>query len=162
MSESDFALVAPTEQTIAKRTKPMLVQDGKRLVPSDRQFHPELAAQYIRDHGGRTRWVDIGELARTFYMRDSKSNCIRIRKRMYRIWNALLEDGLLLVYEIQRAGIRAVKIFDAQSPDERQYVHARLQRMEKQRFLKNEQVNKALLLVEGLEAGVQHEVVPAR
>ena len=77
---------------------------------------------------------------------------------MHRIWDALLEESLLLVYEIQRTGIQAVKIFDPRSPEERQYVHSRLQRMEKQRFLKNERVHKANALVECLEMSVQeHE-----
>lgn len=147
----DFELV-PNATIAKRRPAPVLVQDGKRLVTSDRQFHPMLAAEYIRDHGGRTRWILIAELARTFFQRDSKSNRIRMRQRMHYIWNALLNMGLLLVYDQQRDGLHsciyACKIYDPKSEEERQALHARLERMAKNRQLKAEQFQKALALAE--------------
>lgn len=144
----------PDELVKSKRAVPALVPFGKSLAPSDRQFHPKLAAEYIRDHGGRTRWIPIGELARTFFLRDSKSNRTRMRQRMHLIWRGLLELGHLLVYDMQRDGVQACKIYDPRSVEERQSLHNRLERMAKQRQLKAEQFQKALSMAECLEAEI--------
>ena len=149
----EFDLIPLAESGIAKRRPlPVLVKDGKRLVPSDRQFHPTLAAEYVRDHGGRTRWISMGELSRTFFQRDSPLNRKKMRQRMHYVWDVLLNFGLLLVYDTQRDGlhvcIHACKIYDPQSIEEQQALRARLKRMDKARQRKAEQFLKALTLAE--------------
>jgi hypothetical protein len=154
----DFELVSVEPGIAKRRPAPVLIQDGDRLVPSDRTFHPALAAEYIRDRGGRTRWISVAELARIFFQRDSKSNRTRIRRRIHRIWDAVLNMGLLLVYDVQRDGVSvctcACKIYNPQSMEEQQALHARLQRMDKTRQRKAEQFVKALTLAECQETAV--------
>ena len=151
-SESDFALVPTTEDTLTKRRRPVLVQNGKKVTTSDLQFHPTLAADYITDRG-RKRWVPTGELARVFFMRDSKDNRMKIRRRLSRIWQAVLSRNDLLIYDIHpREGTQAVKIFNPQSEEERQALDARLGRMEKLGMLKADQVVKARQLKAVAEA----------
>ena len=148
MPEQEFELSPVVESGVAKRRPPpVLVQNGDRIVPSDHQFHPVLAAEYIRDHGGRTRWISMSELSRTFFQRDSKTNRIKMRRRMHYVWDVLLNMGLLLVYDTQRDGLyvclHACKIYDPQSEEERRALRARLERMDKTRQHNAEQFLKA-------------------
>lgn len=149
----DFTLTPIHESGLVKRSKPTLVQLGNRLVPSDGRWHPDLVAEYVRDHGGRSRWIPTGELARVFYGGNTPSNKERVRRRLFRVWHSLLNQQLLLVIEVSvRTAAQACKIYDARSVEERQYLHERLARMEKQKLLKAEQVHKAIALAECLDA----------
>lgn len=151
----EFALSAPNDEAIVKRSKPTLVLLGTRLIPSDSRFHPDLAAEYVRDHGGRTRWIPIGELARVFYGGNTPSNKDRIRKRLCLIWRALLAQGFLLVIEVGgsvRLRAQACKLYDARSWEERQYLRLRFERMEKVKILRIEQLARAQALAQCLDA----------
>jgi hypothetical protein len=165
--KEQFVLTAP-ERTIVKRSKPTLMSLGNRIVPSDGRFHPDLAAQYIRDHGGRTRWIPTGELARVFFSGNNPHNKRRVRQRFFRIWNETLKAGALLVVEFdpRTRGAVACKLYDPRSREEQQYVHARLARMNSQRFLKADQLQQATALAQCLEAAVSERpsdgVVPSR
>jgi hypothetical protein len=153
--EQEFALTAPHAESVAKRSKPTLMQFGNRLVPSDGRFHPDLCAEYIRDHGGRDRWIPTGELARVFFGGNTPSNKKQIRRRLFRVWHALLNLDYLLVVDLQpRAGAQACKIYNPKSVEERQWLQARLERMEQQRFLKTEQHRKAIALAACLDAAI--------
>jgi len=140
---------------LTKRSKPTLIQLGNRLVPSDGRFHPPLCAEYIRDRGGRERWIPTGELARVFYGGNTPGNKKQIRRNMFRVWHALLNMGYLLVVDLSpRAGAQACKLYDPRSTEEKQYLQSRLERMQAQRFLKAEQLQRAMTLAECLEATV--------
>jgi hypothetical protein len=160
---SDFALTAPNDRAIVKRTKPTLVQFGDRIVPSDGRWHPDLVAEYVRDHGGRRRWIPIGELARVFFAGNVPTNKKRVRRRLYRVFHELLGRNCLLVVEVdEHNAAQACKIYDPRSLEERQCLRERLDRMERQKLLKADQHQKALTLADCLEAAVNDaDSVPA-
>ena len=158
--DNELVLTSPTSETrISRRTAPTLIQLGARLVPSDGRFHPRLAAEYIRDHGGRTRWIPMGELAKVFFSGNTPHNKRQMRHRLFLVWREVLGLGHLLVVETDgRSGAAlSCKIYDPHSTEERQYLQARLERMEKQRFLKAEQFEKARALAECLDQKVATE-----
>lgn len=152
--EDDFALVAPSNEiSLVKRTRPTLTRLGDRIVPSDGRWHPDLVAQYVRDHGGRERWIPVGELAKVFFFGNHQSNRTRVRRRLHHVFRILLDQGELMVVELhQRDGALACKLYDPQSLEERQYLASRIGRMEKHNFLKAEQLEKALRLAQCLES----------
>ena len=156
----DTALVETTG-AVVKRSKPVLVQLGQRLLPSDGRWHPDLCADYIRDHGGRDRMIPLGELARVFYGGNTPSNKQRIRRRLFQVWRRLLEQALLLVihYDPRSNAALACKLYDPRSDQERTLLRDRLARMEKQKLLKTEQVERALQLADCLD--LAHEETPA-
>lgn len=151
-----FALTAPAEQRVAKRVKPTLIEMGARgLVPSDGRWHPELCAEYIRDHGGRDRWIPIGDLSRRFFGGNTPSNRKRTRQRLCQVWRRLLQDDLLLVIEMgPRMMALSCKIFNPRSAEERKYLQIRLEHMQSQRLIKSAQLQRAIALVECLELQV--------
>ena len=155
----DFALV-PAGTDLAKPSKPAptLVQIGDRWLTSDGRWHPQLAADYVLAHGGLTRWIPVGELARVFFGSGSPSNKARIRFRMHTVLRMLLAKGFLLVVEYgPRAAAQACKIYDPKSQTERQYIKARLERMAKLKSLKVAQFDRAVALVEEAD----HEMATA-
>jgi hypothetical protein len=153
--EQEFALTAPQPESVAKRSKPTLMQLGTRLVPSDGRFHPNLCAEYIRDHGGREHWIPTGELARVFFNGNTPSNKKQIRRRLCRVFPVLLNLGYLLVVDLHpRNGAQACKIYNPRSREERQWLQARLARMQQQQFLKSDQYQKAVTLAECLDAAI--------
>jgi len=151
--EQEFTLTAPQAEPVAKRSKPTLMQIGNRLVPSDGRFHPNLCAEYVRDHGGRERWIPMGELARVFFCGNTPSNKKQMRRRLFLVFRALLNMDYLLVVDLKpRAGAQACKIYNPRAGEERQWLEARLVRMRQQQFLKTEQYDKAVALARTLEA----------
>jgi hypothetical protein len=147
----DFSLTSPIVEK-PKRQKPVLTKLGERIVTSDGRWHPDLVAEYIRDQGGRKRWIKVGELARVFFDGNTQSNRHRVRRRLHKVWQVLLDRDELLVVEIhQREGAQACKLYDPRSVEERQVIDARIARMNKHRFLKAEQLEKALRTRECLE-----------
>jgi hypothetical protein len=142
------------QKAIVARSKPTLTTLGTRIVPSDGRFHPNLAADYIVDHGGLTRVIPIGELARVFYGGNAPVNKKRIRQRMYRIWGLLLARGHLLVILYEGSRAVACKLFDPRSTEERQQLQSRFERMERYRMVKGDQLERALELAARMEAEV--------
>jgi len=150
--QEDFTLTPPA------RSKPTLTQVGNRFMASDARFHPELAAKYIINHGGRERRLPMGELARVFYGGNTPSNKKRIRQRMWRINFFVLQRGFLLVVEIDpRLGAQSCKIYDPRSVEDQRYVDDRLMRMKNIGILKQSQYCKALELKHELDATVADE-----
>lgn len=134
---------------LTKHPKPTLMKMGTRWITSDGRWHANLAADYVLGHGGLTRWIPLGELARVFFGSGTPSNKDRVRYRMHQMFTALLGKGLLLVVEYgERNAAQACKLYDATSKIERDYVHARLKRMAKMKTLKAEQFERAVELVE--------------
>lgn len=160
----EFALTSPGTALTRPRVRPTptLMQVGNRLVPSDGRYHPDLCAEYIRDRGGRERWIPIGELARVFFCGNTSSNRKLVRRRLFLVFHVLLKQDLLLVVDIDaRAGAQACKIYNPQSTEERQYLQAKLERMERQRIIRGEQFSKAVTLAQSLDAKVPTEPVTA-
>ena len=150
--QQDFTLTAPAK--IVKRPKPVPGQLGNRIVSSDGHFHSSLAADYILDHGGKERQIPTGELARVFFGGNTPSNKKRIRQRLYLVFNEFLGRGFLLVIDIDpRKGAQSCKLYDPRSTEERQSLHARLERMQKLRMMKTAQYNKAVELAQSLDEG---------
>jgi len=151
-NSEDFALTPAASPPTRQRTRATLVQAGRRLAPSDGRFHFDLAVEYIRDHGGRDRWIEIGELARAFYGINIASNRERVRRRLAKIWHLFLNQGLLLVSEFGQKG-RAIscKLYDPRSTEDRQYLRDRLDRMQKQNLVKAGELQRAIALAECLD-----------
>lgn len=146
----ELVLTAPV--TIAKRSKPVLVEIAGRQLSSDGRWHPELAVEYLLARG-RSQWMKIGELARTFYHASIPNNKKRVRRRIPMLFNRMLAVNELLVYETDAntGRITAVKVYDPNAEQDRQSIRAKLERMEARKQLTFDQFDKAIQLVDAKE-----------
>ena len=143
----ELQLTHPPATIERRRPEPTLVVAGNRLVSSDGRFHATLAAQYIREHAP-TRWVGVTDLARMF-----TANTIdgrrRVRRNLFAVLTALLNDGHFLIYEIGKGRrIESVKLLDASSEAERQAAIHQAERMRRRRELSAEKYCKALEVIQ--------------
>jgi hypothetical protein len=141
-----------------KRAEPQLMtlEKDNRMIPSDGRFHPKLAAEYYCNHG-RTRWVPHSEVAKIFFLKNTKLTRESLRRRLSRVWWSASEDfNELLVYQFDEiTGISmACKVYDPRSVEEQQTVHERLERMKQFKLLSTKRFQKAERLAATIESVV--------
>lgn len=141
----ELVLTAP-ESLVPKRSKPMLVQVGNKMMSSDGNFHPSLMADYLFSNA-RHQWVKVAELAKILGS-NTIDNKRRVRKNMFRVFSLLLDRGEFLVYETLPNGrINAVKLFDVKAEEERQAARPQLNRMKQRHQLTTAKYEKAIEVV---------------
>lgn len=124
-----------------------------RLVPplqsSRKQFRP---------------WASVEDLARVFFDRADKKTCSQIRRRLTWARLRFIDANLFLVVQYDMGAgkgskshrkILAVKLFDKEREDDRQYAQLQLSQMIKRGELKKQQIQKAEQLVFGFVSASQ-------
>lgn len=143
----DLILISP-EVPARQRSKPTLVQIGKRMVTSDGRYHVSLVADYLLSRG-RKEWILVAELAKIFCGAATIDGKKRVRKNMFHVFTALLNRGEFLVYETLPNGrINAVKLFDAKSEQERQAADHQAERMRQRHQLSTAKYDHARQVLE--------------
>ena len=117
---------------LTERAKPSLVTIGNHQIISSGCWNDGLLADYLMLHG-TIKWVPIGELAKVAWNQNNIANKQRARRYISRLWNYLLvHRGQLLAVEYAATGrhqAQAVKIYNPKSPEDRQWIEMRLERM---------------------------------
>ncbi len=147
MVGKELVLTAPNTDVVRQRSKPTLVQIGRRLVSSDGLFHPALAAEYLLMNA-RKQWVTVAELSRIFCHANTIDGKRRVRKSLFGVFLNLLNRGEFLVYETVTNGrIQAVKLLDGHSEQERQAARPQIERMKLRHQLTTAKYEKALQVI---------------
>jgi hypothetical protein len=129
------------------RSQPVLVVVNKRQIASHGLFNPGLMADFV-DHHGRSKWLKVGELARTAYGQNTERSRVCARRALPRLFWVLFQRSDLLIYEYGEHGrIEAVKICDVSLEQDRQCVEAKLTRMKQRKEMTTEQYDKALAIL---------------
>jgi len=145
----ESAIVTPETE----KRRAILTKLNGRIVPSDGRFHPHLAAQYVTERD--SRWIETGELAKTFYFSNTETNRRRIRHNMFRIMHAVQDRNRLLIVETDpREGHKRCKVCDPRVIEERQMARRQIDRLEKMKVLKVERLDRARELLALLEQAV--------
>jgi hypothetical protein len=156
MTDKTALIPAPGDVTLRRAREVNLISVGNRIVSSDGRWHPNLVVEYLCEHGGRTRQITTGELARVFFSGNTPMNRRSVRRRMHKVFHEGLSRGLLIVSDIDsRLGLQACKLYDPRSSEERQYLDDRLNRMRRAGQLKEEQLDLVLTLRATLDAAVE-------
>src|SRR5678815_5372779 len=116
---------------------------------SDGLFHPNLAADYILDHG-RHKWLTTSELSKVFTGANTIDGKRRVRRQMFAVFTILLARGEFLVYETSASNgrVTSVKVLDVRSDAERQMARPQLERMLRRRQVTTAKYELALKVID--------------
>lgn len=135
--------------TVAERTKPTLVTIGNKQVISSGRWNDDLMVQYVLENA-RSKWLTVGDLARTAYGQNTPKSKERVRRCLSRLFHALRDrqEFLAIEYDSPRNRAISVKVADLTSALDVQNVIRKLERMRKRRELTSGQYEQAILLLQ--------------
>jgi hypothetical protein len=129
------------------RPQPVLVVVNNRQIASHGLFNPGLMADFVGNYG-RSKWLKVGELARTAYGQNTERSRSCARRALPRLFWVLFQRRDLLIYEYGEHGrVEAVKICNVGLEHDCQCAEAKLTRMKQRKEMSTEQYNKALTML---------------
>lgn len=137
------------------RETPALVKVGQNSLAS-RGFRNIDFVEHLHDHVQESRkikpllpkWCEIGCMARTMYGRNIESHRYAIRHRVAAARRYMIERGALLLTDLDKNKIRALKIYDNTSTDEKEFAKNHIERLRVRKEMNEQAYQKAILLVE--------------